>query len=218
MAIPLYVVGAGGFAREVRWILEEKIRSGESTATFGGYVVSDLSSLGPHDDASAVVGDLDWLASVDEPFALALGIGNPTVRLSIGDELSRRFPQAEWPLLAHPSVLLDWDSAKIGKGVILCAQAVGTVGVVLYDYVMVNLACTLGHEAHLGAGTVLNPTVNISGGVQTGKGVLCGAGSQILQYLTVGDGSTVGAGAVVTKDVPPNTTVVGVPAREATSQ
>ena len=40
-----------------------------------------------------------------------------------------------------------------------------------------------------------------------------GAGAVILAGVRVGAGAMVGAGAVVTHDVPPNTTVVGVPAR-----
>jgi len=35
----------------------------------------------------------------------------------------------------------------------------------------------------------------------------------VLQYVEVGEGATVGAGAVVTKNVPPGATVVGVPAK-----
>jgi serine acetyltransferase len=42
--------------------------------------------------------------------------------------------------------------------------------------------------------------------------VLVGTGSQVLQYVKVGDEARIGAGAVVTKDVAPATTVVGVPA------
>ena len=46
-----------------------------------------------------------------------------------------------------------------------------------------------------------------------GDNVFIGAGARILGNVTVGDGAKIGANAVVIKDVPPGTTVVGVPAR-----
>ena len=45
------------------------------------------------------------------------------------------------------------------------------------------------------------------------KGASIGANATILPGLTIGEGAMVGAGAVVTKDVPPRTVVVGSPAR-----
>jgi acetyltransferase-like isoleucine patch superfamily enzyme len=66
----------------------------------------------------------------------------------------------------------------------------------------------------IGRGCVLNPTVNISGGVELGSAVLVGTGAQILQYVKIGDGAVIGAGAVVNKDVNAETTVVGIPAKE----
>ena len=42
---------------------------------------------------------------------------------------------------------------------------------------------------------------------------MIGTGAQVLQYLRVGQGATVGAGAVVTRDVPAGTAVIGVLAR-----
>ncbi|MBN1781690.1 N-acetyltransferase [bacterium] len=45
------------------------------------------------------------------------------------------------------------------------------------------------------------------------KGASIGSGVTILCGITVGEKATVGAGAVVTRDVPPNTVVTGVPAR-----
>ena len=45
------------------------------------------------------------------------------------------------------------------------------------------------------------------------KGASVGSSSTILCGITVGENSIVGAGAVVTKNVPPNTVVAGVPAK-----
>jgi serine O-acetyltransferase len=44
-------------------------------------------------------------------------------------------------------------------------------------------------------------------------GVLISAGAKILGNIRVGDGAKVGAGSVVLRDVPPHTTVAGVPAK-----
>ena len=51
------------------------------------------------------------------------------------------------------------------------------------------------------------------GPIRIGRNVWIGAHATILRNVTIGDGAVVAAGAVVTKDVPPNTVVAGVPAR-----
>jgi sugar O-acyltransferase (sialic acid O-acetyltransferase NeuD family) len=209
----IVVVGAGGFAREVAWLIED-INRAKPSYEFLGFVVSDLSKLGEHDSRGRVLGDYSWLeenrGGVD---ALALGIGSPASRERVASEMLERLPWLEWPALIHPTVLLDCTSARIGRGVILCAGVIGTVNLVLEPFSAVNLACTIGHESRIGAYGVLNPTVNISGGVEMGERVLVGTGAQILQYIRIGHGATVGAGAVVTKDVPAGETVVGIPAK-----
>ena len=45
------------------------------------------------------------------------------------------------------------------------------------------------------------------------KGASIGSGCTILANITIGENALVGAGSVVTKDVPPNTIVAGNPAR-----
>ena len=48
---------------------------------------------------------------------------------------------------------------------------------------------------------------------KVGEGVLISAGAKILGNIRIGDGAKVGAGSVVLQDVPPHTTVAGVPAK-----
>jgi serine O-acetyltransferase len=46
-----------------------------------------------------------------------------------------------------------------------------------------------------------------------GNGVMISTGAKVLGSIKIGDNAKIGAGAVVLQDVPPNTTVVGVPGR-----
>ena len=66
----------------------------------------------------------------------------------------------------------------------------------------------------MGAGTI---TANYDGvrkhRTEIGKGVFLGVATMLRAPVTLGDGSKTGAGAVVTRDVPPGKLAVGVPAR-----
>lgn len=196
-------------ASALRWV--NRI---DRQSEFLGYVVSDLSRLGPRDSGDQVLGDFGWLTANRESFdALAIGVGNPRLRLKLAAELRRLLPEVEWPAIIHPTAIIDLDSAQIAEGCFIGAGVVATVNVTLDPFALCNFGCTIGHEARIGSGSVVNPGANISGGVVIGAGVLIGTGAQVLQYLHVGAGAIVGAGAVVTRDVSAGTTVLGIPAR-----
>lgn len=71
----------------------------------------------------------------------------------------------------------------------------------------------------VGPGTTIAPWVTIGlragnyDGPRIGADVAIGTGAKVIGPVTVGDGATIGANAVVVSDVPPGTTVAGVPAR-----
>jgi sugar O-acyltransferase (sialic acid O-acetyltransferase NeuD family) len=212
----IVVIGAGGMAREVRWLIED-LNAAEARYEFLGYVVTDLSRLGEHDSKADVLGDYSWLEK-NKVDCVAIGIGTPVARLKVARELKEQLPGLEYPALVHPSAIIDRKTAKIEEGVLVCAGVVATVNITLQEFALCNFGCTLGHEVMVGQGSVINPGANISGGVVIANGAQVSTGAQVLQYLTVGEGATVGAGAVVTKDVPPGVTVVGIPAKELRSK
>lgn len=95
--------------------------------------------------------------------------------------------------------------AKLGKGVFIDHG----MGVVIGETAEVGDDCTIYQGATLG-GTSLShgkrhPTLE--------RNVTVGVNSAVLGAITIGANSKVGGGSVVVKDVPPNSTVVGVPAR-----
>jgi serine O-acetyltransferase len=84
-----------------------------------------------------------------------------------------------------------------------------------------GMGVVIGETAIIGDDVLLYQGVTLGGtGLQKGKrhptignNVVVGTGAQVLGNITVGDNSYIGANAVVIKDVPPNSTVVGVPGR-----
>ncbi len=210
--VRIAVVGAGGNAREIAAVIRDLARSGQGDFEFAGYVVSDLSCLGPYDSRDQVQGDFEWLRS-DRVDALAMGCGDPAVKLKLAGQLCSALPSLEWPVLVHPSVLIDRDTARLERGAILCVGVVATVNVSVGEFSQLNFGCTVGHETHIGRGCLVNPGANLSGGVVLEDEVMIGTGAQVLQYRHIGKGAKVGAGSVVVEDVPAGVTVIGIPAK-----
>lgn len=203
----IVIVGAGGFGREVAWLIE-RINTVKPTWNILGAVDEDPSKeFGRY----GVVGNDEWLLSHEGPIAVAVAVGGARLRKRICERL-RANPRVEFPNLIDPSVMYA-DDLELGVGNIVCAGTIVTVGVAIADFCIVNLDCTIGHDARLDDYVTLYPSVNVSGTTALGECVEIGTGSQIIQLKSVGEGSIVGAGAVVSGDIPAHCTAVGVPAR-----
>jgi len=108
-------------------------------------------------------------------------------------------------------------NARIGKNCKIQSLTFICEGVTIEDNVLLGHGVTFTNDKYPRA-------TNESGGLQTEedwaveptlvkKGASIGSGSTILSHVTVGEKAIVGAGSVVTRDVPPNTIVAGNPAR-----
>ena len=87
-------------------------------------------------------------------------------------------------------------------------------GIYLADHVLVGPRVSI--ITVIGVNHVLDPAQRrsvVTAGVHIQRGAWIGAGATILPGVTTGENSVVGAGAVVTKDVPANVVVAGIPAK-----
>ncbi len=114
------------------------------------------------------------------------------------------------------------EQVEIGDGAVIMFGAMINIGSVVGEGTMIDMnAClggraTVGKNCHIGAGAVLAGVIEPPPSAQPviiEDGVVIGANAVVLEGVRVGAGAVVAAGAIVTKDVPPNTVVAGVPAK-----
>lgn len=91
--------------------------------------------------------------------------------------------------------------AEFGPGLVL----IHADGVVINGAVRGGRNVHIEHQVTIGAERRASPIL--------GDDVFIGAGAKIIGPVRIGDGARIGANAVVLHDVPPHTTVVGIPAR-----
>jgi sugar O-acyltransferase (sialic acid O-acetyltransferase NeuD family) len=209
----IVIIGAGGFGREVAWLIEDINASGGQW-DLAGFVDDNEELVGKSIGRYPILGGMDWLKGQNSLHAVC-AVGVARIRKQIVDGLEGA--SVKWATLVHPSVIMPRSTQlqppAMGEGCIVCASNVITVNVSIGRHVIVNLGCTIGHDALLADFVTLLPSVNVSGHVVLEEGADVGTGCQIIQRLRVGSGTTIGAGAVVVRDLPANCTAVGVPAK-----
>jgi len=113
---------------------------------------------------------------------------------------------------------LIYDTNDIGQGAILCANTIITSNAKIGKHFHCNIYSYVAHDCIIGDFVTFAPRVCCNGRIIIDDFAYIGTGAVFKQGvqgkpLRVGEGAVVGMGAVVTKDVPPNVTVVGNPAR-----
>lgn len=202
------IYGAGGFAREVAWLVE---RCGEEPVCF---IDDDPETHGTVLNGLPVMG-LDDVRRKFGNSAVVGAIGTPQGR-------ERAMGRAvEAGLLPQTYVHPDAEMSRwidIGEGTVICAGNILTTNIHLGRHVQINLDCTVGHDVRMGEFTTLAPGVHVSGWVHFGRRVYVGTGAVFVNGtrdspVFIGDDAVVGAGACVTRSVESGVTVVGVPAK-----
>jgi sugar O-acyltransferase (sialic acid O-acetyltransferase NeuD family) len=203
------IIGAGGFGREVKVLIDDLNKINPIFEIIGFF--DDGINEGTLVNGLPVLGTIASINDIDYTLQLALGIGVPMIKQKVIENIQNE--HVSFPVLIHPSVIMSNDDISIGKGTIICAGNILTCNIILNDFITLNLSCTVGHDTIIGNFSSFMPTVNISGEVNIENNVYVGTGAKIINQLSIGENTVVGAGAVVSKTLPANCTAVGIPAK-----
>lgn len=210
MSEKMVIVSAGGLGREVMWQIKDANKMINKYEILG-FVDSNKSLIGVEVDGFPVLGDDDWLVQCLDEINVVIAVGSGKLRKSIYERLSVN-SQLKFPSVFAEDVKCS-DTVAFGQGCIVCLSNIITVDSTIGDFVVLNPDCTVGHDVVIDNYVTLNYSVNISGNVHIHDCVEIGTGTNVIQGKTIGNNAIIGAGSVVTRDIPDNCTAVGIPAK-----
>jgi sugar O-acyltransferase (sialic acid O-acetyltransferase NeuD family) len=215
IAVALY--GAGGFASEVMPLVRELIvleRQLNPAVTYRLYFV-ETSPQGTEVNGYPLVSEREFFElNCDERY-FNVAIADSKARQQIA---AACIAQGAKPMSIQSSKSISYDGNFIGEGAILCANTMVTSNARIGRFFHCNIYSYVAHDCLIGDFVTFAPSVHCNGNVHIRDHAYVGTGAVIRQGasakpIVIGEGAIVGMGAVVTRDVPPFTTVVGSPAR-----
>lgn len=206
----LIIFGASGFGREVAWAVE-RINKVEPTWNLLGFMDDNNDIQQSEINGYKVLGKTADVGKYPDAYYVC-AVGASKVREKIVDNMKKVNADIKFGTVIDPSVEMS-DLVSIGEGTIICAHTIITVNISIGNHVIINLDCTVGHDAIIQDFVTMYPSVNVSGITNIGHAVELGTGMQIIQGKIIGDYTIIGAGAVVTKNIPSKCTAVGSPAK-----
>jgi sugar O-acyltransferase (sialic acid O-acetyltransferase NeuD family) len=205
---PLVIFGVGGHGREMLGLVDAINAAGARWEVLG-FLDDDPARHGRQVHGLPVLGGRGWLA--ERPgTAVALGIGSSARRARAASALGAL--GASFPALVHPDAAVG-RRVVLAPGVVVAVRCVVTTDVTLGEHTHLNVAASVSHDCVVGRWVTLAPGVRVAGAVTLGDGCDVGVAAAAIPGVSLGEWCVVGAGAVVTRSLPPNVTAVGVPAR-----
>jgi len=200
----LLILGTGTFAEEIADVISEI-----PGVIVTGFVENIDRKLCEKRLGNLPVFWVDELSHMAENHEAICGLGT-TYRYRYIDQVKKY--NIPFATLVHPSSRVSRKSS-IGEGTFINSGATIAAYSKLGRHVNVNRGALIGHHTQIGSFVTVGPGANIAGNSRIEDSTYIGMGALVLDHISVGSHSIVGAGAVVTKDVPDNVQVVGVPAK-----
>lgn len=201
----LIVIGAGDLGRELcGWFPNLKI---------SGFLDSNLKQTQNPGMPPIIGRPEDYRPEPEDIFLCALG--NPAARLAVSREFEAR--GAEFATLVHHSSIIA-ASSSISPGTIVLPYVIVDVNTSVGKHCLLYFRAGVGHDVSMGDGCIVLTNAVVGARGVLGEGVMVSTLAFSNPGISIGSFAQIGANSFVTRDVPPNATAIGVPARILTPQ
>ncbi len=208
--------GAGGFAREIMPLITEM---------YSDYIPQEqlherlffieTQPIKPEINGFTILSEEAFFSMPHKEKLFNIAIADTKARQIIAE---RCLQKGGKPFMISAKTSSNLTHNQIGDGTILCEGSIITANASVGKFFQANLFSYVAHDCVIGDYVTFAPRVNCNGNVHIGDHAYIGTSAILKQGsfekpLVIGEGAIIGMGAVVTKDVPPNTVVVGNPAK-----
>ena len=136
--------------------------------------------------------------------------------IAVGDNATRKNLSKRWKgqykIAIHPKAIVS-SFSTINDGTVVMASAIINSGARIGKHVIINSGALIEHDCIINDFAHISPMASLAGSVLVGEGTQIGINATIRQGINIGKWATIGAGAVIVKDVPDYAVVVGNPGK-----
>jgi sugar O-acyltransferase (sialic acid O-acetyltransferase NeuD family) len=204
----LIIIGARGFGREVYGLATQTNEYG-SEWNIKGFLDDKVDALNGFDNYPVILSSVhDYNIQSGDVFVCALG-DTVQKRKYIKMILDKG---GEFVNVIHPTSIIGLNT-KMGSGIIICPFTYVSNDVTLGSFVTIQTHSAVGHNTVIGDYAQINALTFFGGFSKIEDGVTVNPGAKIAPKRTVGENSIIGLNSSVIRDIKPNCTAYGNPAK-----
>ncbi|MDR0357266.1 MAG: hypothetical protein LBH63_02750 [Clostridiales Family XIII bacterium] len=224
----IYIIGAGDFGKEIADTIHA-INRVKQTFHIVGYIDDDNSRKGETINDLEIIGDTDEFIRISrrraEGFAkteksdiskdrtilpsAVISVADPIVKSRLARKLDGH---AVWENIIHPTASIS-PYATFGQGIVIQSFVYAAPNAMIENHAHVNVLSSVGHDVRVGEFSSVMVQSALSGFSTLGQCAYIATGVTILPGIHIGSNTHVGAGSVVTKDLPDDVVAYGSPCK-----
>ena len=157
--------------------------------------------------------DLPYIIEVYRIIGGIVAIGDNCTRKRMVDNIMKIVPEFHFVSTVHPNTTIGVD-VTIGEGTVIMPGVIVNANAIIGNHCILNTYASLDHDSFMGNFSSLAPSVCTGGNFILGEGSAICLGANIIENITIGKHSVVGAGSLVIGNIGGHVLAYGSPAKK----